>query len=155
MVEGAHVCWRRNLCTILNDLLSQVSSYLQELLTIWSVSFPLQLPPQCSWYSLHKLLIAQVHRLPVTSAYPSLSILSSVLPIFLLSYWSPLSWVVCPLRACGFKCVWKKKNAYRDKARACFCVAILVLPQGGSVASCRSSGLGFCFALQLKTAFIF
>lgn len=111
-MEGANVCWRPNLCTIPNDLLPQVSSYLQELLTIWSISFPLQLPLQCSWYSLHQFVIAPVHRLPVTSACLSLFILSpvlsSVLPIFPLTYWSPLSWVACPLRACGFNCIWKK-----------------------------------------------
>ena len=44
MMEAANVCWRPTLCARPNDLLPQVNSYFRNLLTMWSIHFPIQLP---------------------------------------------------------------------------------------------------------------
>lgn len=50
----------------------------------------------------------------------------------------------------------EKKNAYRDKARACFCVAILVLPQGGVCGQLQKFWFRilFCFTAEDSIYFL-
>lgn len=107
MMEGAYVCWRPSLCAGSNDLLTQVNSYLQKVLAVWSMHFLSSFPISAPGAPL-SLLRVLLH-LPST-AFPVHPVSHTLMcsPHFLYFLLvPPLSWGGVNLEGLGFKYIRK------------------------------------------------